>query len=67
MYVRQEIVKKTFSLVWVETANQVADMSTKALSPIVFWSFVNMLMIRGIRYREENEIEGEKKYEVVGL
>ena len=25
LYVRQEVLKKTFQLVWVETANQVAD------------------------------------------
>ncbi len=61
MYVRQEIVKKTFSLVWVETANQIADMFTKALVALVFWRFVNMIMISAERYREENEIEGEKK------
>jgi len=61
MYVRQEIVKKTFSLVWVETANQIADMVTKALVALVFWRFVNMIMISAERYREENEIEGEKK------
>ena len=53
LYVRQEVLKKTFQLVWVETANQVADLFTKALSPIVFWRFVNMLMISGSRYREE--------------
>ena len=59
---RQEIVKKTFSLVWVETANQIADMFTKALVALVFWRFVNMIMISAERYREENnEIEGEKK------
>jgi len=54
-------VKKTFSLVWVETANQIADMFTKALVALVFWRFVNMIMISAERYREENEIEGEKK------
>ena len=31
LYVRQEVLKKTFQLVWVESANQVADMFTKAL------------------------------------
>ena len=61
MYVRQEILKKTFSQVWVETANQIADMFTKALVPLVFWGLKNMIMISAERYREENEIEGEKK------
>ena len=59
LYVRQEVLKKTFQLVWVETANQVADMFTKALSPIVFWRFVNMLMISGSRCREEYDPEEE--------
>ena len=61
LYVRQEVLKKTFQLVWVETANQVADMFTKALSPIVFWKFVDMLMISGSRYREEYDLEEEIK------
>ena len=61
LYVRQEVLKKTFQLVWVETANQVADMFTKALTAIVFWRFVHMLMISGSRYREEYEPEEEEK------
>ena len=54
-----DVLKKTFQLVWVETANQVADLFTKALSPI--WRFVNMLMISGSRYREEYDREEEEK------
>ena len=61
LYVRQEVLKKTFQLVWVESANQVADMFTKALSPIVFWRFGNMPMISGSRYREEYDPEEEDK------
>jgi len=61
LYVRQEVLKKTFQLVWVETANQVADLFTKALSPIVYWRFVNMLMISGSRYREEYDPEEDDK------
>ena len=54
MYVRQEIVKKTFSLVWVQTAaNQIADIFSKELVALVFWRFVNMIMISADRYREE--------------
>jgi len=60
-YVRQEVLKKSFQLVWVESANQVADMFTKALSSIVFWRFVNMLMISGSRYREEYDPEEDDK------
>ena len=61
LFVRQEVLKKTFQLVWVETANQVADLFTKALSAIVFWRFFKMLMISGSRYREEYEPEEEEK------
>ena len=61
LYVRQEVLKKTFQLVWVESANQVADMLTKALSAVVFWRFINMLMISGSRYREGYEPEEEEK------
>jgi hypothetical protein len=42
-------------------------MFTKALVALVFLRFVNMIMISAERYREENEIEGEKKEEVVVL
>ena len=46
-------------------SNQVADLFTKALSPIaiVYWRFqvVNMLMISGSRYREEYDPEEEDK------
>ena len=57
LYVRHDVLKKTFQLVWVESANQVADLFTKALSAVVYWRFVNMLM----RYRDEYEPEEEEK------
>ena len=58
-WVKEEIMKKTFSLVWVETSNQIADLFTKALVPLVFWRFVDMLMISSSReYREMCKIEG---------
>ena len=47
-------LKKTFSLVWVETSNQIVDL----LGPLVFWRFVDMLTISSSEYREMCKIEG---------
>ena len=57
-WVREEILKKTFRLAWVETSNQLADLFTKALGPLVFWRFVDMLIISSREYREMCEVEG---------
>ena len=51
-WVREEIMKKTFSLVWIETSNQIADLFTKALLPIVYWRFVDMLTVSASKFRE---------------
>ena len=37
----------------VNSGNQIAEMFTKALVALVFWRFVNMIMISAERYREE--------------
>ena len=51
-WVREEILKKTFSLVWVETSNQIADLFTKALVPLVYWRFVDMVAVSASKFRE---------------
>ena len=45
-------MKKTFSLVWIETSNQIADLFTKALVPIIYWRFVDMLTVSASKFRE---------------
>ena len=51
-WVREEILKKTFSLVWIETSNQIADLFTKALVPLVYWRFVDMVAVSASKFRE---------------
>jgi len=53
-WVREEIMKKTFSLVWIETSNQIADLFTKALAAVVYWRFVDMLTVSANKFRETN-------------
>ena len=43
-WIQREHAKGTFHLVFVETLNQIADIMTKALEAIMFWSLVNRFM-----------------------
>ena len=43
-WIQREHTKGTFQLVFVETINQLADIMTKALEALLFWSLVNRFM-----------------------
>jgi hypothetical protein len=43
-WIQQEHSKQTFKLVYVETVNQLADIFTKALEALTFWSLANRFM-----------------------
>jgi hypothetical protein len=57
LHVRQMVLEKKIRLVWIETANQLADMFTKAP---VFLRFVRMVMISAAVYRAVNELEEDQ-------
>ena len=54
------VLEKKIRLVWIETANQLADMFTKGLAAPVFLRFVNMVMISAADYRAVNELEEDQ-------
>ena len=54
------VLEKKIRLVWIETANQLADVFTKGLAAPVFLRFVSMVMISAAVYRAVNELEEDQ-------